>query len=159
MKRWLELNWFVCEGIKGKCSTRIKTKTLKLKRHSGKSLNASLFPLMRLMEIDPLLFVSFNLSATWLNVWGWKATKRLSRRCTTQWDVSEPHLPFATTGWWYSALIMGHRTSLTWDLSFCFSAHPGMNTLLKKYELPKADEVNAYKPKLERIHAEFTSSK
>ncbi|RVE68345.1 hypothetical protein OJAV_G00090670 [Oryzias javanicus] len=31
-------------------------------------------------------------------------------------------------------------------------------TLLKKYELPKPEEVNFYKQKLERIHAEFSSS-
>uniref|UniRef100_A0A8C7XNY1 Cyclin-H n=1 Tax=Oryzias sinensis TaxID=183150 RepID=A0A8C7XNY1_9TELE len=31
-------------------------------------------------------------------------------------------------------------------------------SLLKKYELPKAEEVNVYKQKLERIHAEFSSS-
>ncbi|TNM89747.1 hypothetical protein fugu_003981 [Takifugu bimaculatus] len=30
--------------------------------------------------------------------------------------------------------------------------------LLKKYELPKAEEVNLYKHKLERIHAEFSTS-
>ncbi|XP_041854349.1 cyclin-H [Melanotaenia boesemani] len=33
-----------------------------------------------------------------------------------------------------------------------------MKTLLKKYELPKPEGVNIYKQKLERIHAEFTSS-
>ncbi|TMS04131.1 Cyclin-H [Larimichthys crocea] len=43
-------------------------------------------------------------------------------------------------------------------LSKMYDSMRRMNTLLKKYELPKADEVNAYKPKLERIHAEFTSS-
>jgi hypothetical protein len=26
---------------------------------------------------------------------------------------------------------------------------------MKKYELPKPDEVNAYKVKLERVHADF----
>lgn len=39
-----------------------------------------------------------------------------------------------------------------------FSVHPGMKTLLKKYELPKGEEVNVYKQKLERIHAEFATS-
>lgn len=34
-----------------------------------------------------------------------------------------------------------------------------MKNLLRKYELPKADEVNVYKQKLERIHIEFTTSK
>ncbi|XP_072244195.1 cyclin-H [Leuresthes tenuis] len=33
-----------------------------------------------------------------------------------------------------------------------------MKTLLKKYELPKTDEVNMYKQKLERIHAQYNSS-
>lgn len=33
-----------------------------------------------------------------------------------------------------------------------------MKTLLRKYELPNAEEVNAYKKKLERIHAEFSIS-
>lgn len=33
-----------------------------------------------------------------------------------------------------------------------------MKTLLKKYELPRGEEVNAYKQKLERIHAEFATS-
>ncbi|KAM4575870.1 cyclin-H [Odontesthes bonariensis] len=33
-----------------------------------------------------------------------------------------------------------------------------MKTLLKKYELPKSDEVNTYKQKLERIHAQYNSS-
>ncbi|CAG5922396.1 cyclin-H [Menidia menidia] len=33
-----------------------------------------------------------------------------------------------------------------------------MKTLLKKYELPKLDEVNVYKQKLERIHAQYNSS-
>lgn len=36
--------------------------------------------------------------------------------------------------------------------------YAGMKTLLKKYELPKQEEVNAYKHKLERIHAEFATS-
>lgn len=39
-----------------------------------------------------------------------------------------------------------------------FSAHPGMKTLLKKYELPKSEEVNVYKQKLERIHVELATS-
>lgn len=34
-----------------------------------------------------------------------------------------------------------------------------MKNLLRKYELPKADEVNVYKQKLERIHVEFATSK
>ncbi|XP_029017796.1 cyclin-H [Betta splendens] len=33
-----------------------------------------------------------------------------------------------------------------------------MKALLNQYELPKAEEVNVYKQKLERIHAEFTTS-
>lgn len=41
---------------------------------------------------------------------------------------------------------------------FPFSAHAGIKILLKKYELPKAEEVNLYKHKLERIHAEFSTS-
>lgn len=39
-----------------------------------------------------------------------------------------------------------------------FYSHAGIKTLLKKYELPKAEEVNVYKHKLERIHAEFATS-
>lgn len=38
------------------------------------------------------------------------------------------------------------------------SVYAGMKTLLKKYELPKSEEVNAYKQKLERIHAELATS-
>uniref|UniRef100_A0A672FGQ3 Cyclin-H n=1 Tax=Salarias fasciatus TaxID=181472 RepID=A0A672FGQ3_SALFA len=34
-----------------------------------------------------------------------------------------------------------------------------MKTLLKKYELPKPEEVNVYKQRLERIHAELNTSK
>lgn len=33
-----------------------------------------------------------------------------------------------------------------------------MKNLLRKYELPKADEVNVYKQKLERIHVEFVTT-
>ncbi|XP_028269331.1 cyclin-H isoform X2 [Parambassis ranga] len=33
-----------------------------------------------------------------------------------------------------------------------------MKNLLKKYELPKPEEVNVYKQRLERIHAEFATS-
>lgn len=33
-----------------------------------------------------------------------------------------------------------------------------MKTLLKKYELPKMEEVNVSKQKLERVHAEFSTS-
>uniref|UniRef100_A0A3P8TMS3 Cyclin-H n=1 Tax=Amphiprion percula TaxID=161767 RepID=A0A3P8TMS3_AMPPE len=44
------------------------------------------------------------------------------------------------------------------NLESVFSVHSGMKTLLKKYELPKPEEVNVYKQRLERIHAEFGSS-
>ncbi|XP_041643039.1 cyclin-H isoform X2 [Cheilinus undulatus] len=43
-------------------------------------------------------------------------------------------------------------------LSKMYDSMRRMKTLLKKYELPKPEEVNAYKQKLERIHAEFTTS-
>nr|XP_046242941.1 cyclin-H [Scatophagus argus]XP_046242942.1 cyclin-H [Scatophagus argus] len=43
-------------------------------------------------------------------------------------------------------------------LSKMYDSMRRMKTLLKKYELPKADEVNAYKQKLERVHAEFATS-
>ncbi|XP_076587984.1 cyclin-H isoform X2 [Chaetodon auriga] len=43
-------------------------------------------------------------------------------------------------------------------LSKMYDSMRRMKTLLKKYELPKAEEVNAYKLKLERIHAEFATS-
>ncbi|MEQ2247288.1 hypothetical protein ILYODFUR_007853 [Ilyodon furcidens] len=43
-------------------------------------------------------------------------------------------------------------------LSKMYDSMRRMKTLLKKYELPKQDEVNIYKQKLERIHAEFASS-
>ncbi|XP_059192908.1 cyclin-H [Centropristis striata] len=43
-------------------------------------------------------------------------------------------------------------------LSKMYESMRRMKTLLKKYELPKAEEVNVYKKKLERIHAEFASS-
>uniref|UniRef100_A0A3Q0SLX1 Cyclin-H n=1 Tax=Amphilophus citrinellus TaxID=61819 RepID=A0A3Q0SLX1_AMPCI len=42
------------------------------------------------------------------------------------------------------------------DLLLCVCS--GMKTLLKKYEPPKPEEVNIYKQRLERIHAEFASS-
>ncbi|XP_029295155.1 cyclin-H isoform X2 [Cottoperca gobio] len=42
-------------------------------------------------------------------------------------------------------------------LSKMYESMSRMKTL-KKYELPKAEEVNAYKKKLDRIHAEFSSS-
>ncbi|KAG7490492.1 cyclin-H [Solea senegalensis] len=41
------------------------------------------------------------------------------------------------------------------DISKMYDSMRRMKTLLKKYELPKLEEVNSYKPKLERIHAEF----
>lgn len=34
----------------------------------------------------------------------------------------------------------------------------GITTLLKEYELPKSNEVNICKQKLERIHTEFNSN-
>ncbi|XP_029998949.1 cyclin-H [Sphaeramia orbicularis] len=43
-------------------------------------------------------------------------------------------------------------------LSKMFDSMRRMKTLLKKYELPKSEEVNIYKQKLERIHAEFATS-
>ncbi|CAG07899.1 unnamed protein product, partial [Tetraodon nigroviridis] len=43
-------------------------------------------------------------------------------------------------------------------LSKMYDSLRRIKTLLKKYELPKAEEVNVYKPKLERIHAEFATS-
>ncbi|XP_051279741.1 cyclin-H [Dicentrarchus labrax] len=43
-------------------------------------------------------------------------------------------------------------------LSKMYDSMRRMKTLLKKYELPKAEEVNVYKQKLERIHAEFSTS-
>ncbi|XP_073321932.1 cyclin-H [Pagrus major] len=43
-------------------------------------------------------------------------------------------------------------------LSKMYDSMRRMKTLLKKYELPKAEEVNVYKQKLERIHAELASS-
>lgn len=47
---------------------------------------------------------------------------------------------------------------ITSDSDFYVLIYAGMKTLLKKYELPKQEEVNVYKQKLERIHAEFASS-
>ncbi|AWP06926.1 putative cyclin-H [Scophthalmus maximus] len=44
------------------------------------------------------------------------------------------------------------------SISKMYDSMRRMKTLLKKYELPKADEVNIYKPRLERIHAQFASS-
>ncbi|XP_019949438.1 cyclin-H [Paralichthys olivaceus] len=41
------------------------------------------------------------------------------------------------------------------SLSKMYESMRRMKTLLKKYELPKMEEVNVYKQKLERIHAEF----
>ncbi|XP_014898206.1 cyclin-H-like isoform X2 [Poecilia latipinna] len=43
-------------------------------------------------------------------------------------------------------------------LSKMYDSMKRMKTLLKKYDLPKQEEVNAYKHKLERIHAEFATS-
>ncbi|KAA8592922.1 cyclin-H [Etheostoma spectabile] len=43
-------------------------------------------------------------------------------------------------------------------LSKMYDSMRRMKTLLKKYELPKPEEVNTCKKKLERIHAEFASS-
>lgn len=43
-------------------------------------------------------------------------------------------------------------------LSKMYDSMRRMKTLIKKYEPPKPEEVNAYKKKLERIHAEFASS-
>ncbi|KAM4616911.1 cyclin-H [Polymixia lowei] len=43
-------------------------------------------------------------------------------------------------------------------LSKMYESMRRMKNLIKKYELPKPEEVNVYKQKLERIHAEFTSS-
>lgn len=77
--------------------------------------------------------------------------------------MSEPHLQFETTRWWYWAtlnLTVAQGTQhVVWEVQLNVSSlHPGMKTLLKKYELPKAEEVNVYKQKLERIHAEFATS-
>ncbi|XP_040898060.1 cyclin-H isoform X1 [Toxotes jaculatrix] len=43
-------------------------------------------------------------------------------------------------------------------LSKMYDSMRRMKTLLKKYELPKPEEVNVYKQRLERIHVEFASS-
>ncbi|XP_075871255.1 cyclin-H [Nelusetta ayraudi] len=43
-------------------------------------------------------------------------------------------------------------------LSKMYESMRRMKNLLRKYEPPKADEVNAYKQKLERIHLEFATS-
>ncbi|XP_018524821.1 cyclin-H isoform X1 [Lates calcarifer] len=43
-------------------------------------------------------------------------------------------------------------------LSKMYDSMRRMKTLLKKYELPKPEEVNAYKQRLERIHVEFSTS-
>ncbi|KAL3063083.1 hypothetical protein OYC64_002798 [Pagothenia borchgrevinki] len=43
-------------------------------------------------------------------------------------------------------------------LSKMYESMRRMKTILKKYELPKPEEVNTYKRKLERIHAEFATS-
>lgn len=43
-------------------------------------------------------------------------------------------------------------------LSKTYESMRRMKTLLKRYGLPKPDEVNVYKQKLERIHAEFGTS-
>ncbi|KAM8761138.1 cyclin-H [Acanthopagrus schlegelii] len=44
------------------------------------------------------------------------------------------------------------------SLSKMYDTMRRMKTLLKKYELPKSEEVNAYKQKLERIHVELATS-
>lgn len=43
-------------------------------------------------------------------------------------------------------------------LSKMYDSMRKMKIIMKKYELPKPEEVNAYKQKLERIHAEFATS-
>ncbi|XP_038125729.1 cyclin-H [Cyprinodon tularosa] len=43
-------------------------------------------------------------------------------------------------------------------LSKLYESMRRMKTLLKKYELPKQEELSFYKQKLERIHAEFATS-
>ncbi|KAK1892034.1 Cyclin-H [Dissostichus eleginoides] len=43
-------------------------------------------------------------------------------------------------------------------LSKMYESMRRMETILKKYELPKPEEVNTYKKKLERIHAEFATT-
>ncbi|KAM3868243.1 cyclin-H [Diretmus argenteus] len=43
-------------------------------------------------------------------------------------------------------------------LSKMYETMRRMKNLIKKYELPKPEEVNVYKQKLERIHAEFPSA-
>uniref|UniRef100_A0A3Q3W018 Cyclin-H n=1 Tax=Mola mola TaxID=94237 RepID=A0A3Q3W018_MOLML len=43
-------------------------------------------------------------------------------------------------------------------LSKMYDSMRRMKTLLKKYDFPKAEEVNVYKQKLERIHSEFATS-
>ncbi|KAM9392277.1 cyclin-H isoform 2-T2 [Pholidichthys leucotaenia] len=43
-------------------------------------------------------------------------------------------------------------------LSLMYDSMRRMKTLLKKYEIPKPEEVNVCKQKLERIHVEFSSS-
>uniref|UniRef100_A0A3B4AP77 Cyclin C-terminal domain-containing protein n=1 Tax=Periophthalmus magnuspinnatus TaxID=409849 RepID=A0A3B4AP77_9GOBI len=44
------------------------------------------------------------------------------------------------------------------NLSKMYDSMRRMKILMKKYELPNPDEVNVYKQKLERIHAEFVTS-
>lgn len=46
----------------------------------------------------------------------------------------------------------------TETLSKMYDSMRRMKLLMKKFELPKSEEVNAYKQKLERIHTEFTTS-
>lgn len=64
----------------------------------------------------------------------------------TPWDVSKLHL-----------VSQPHDDDAELFILFIF-ADAGMKTLLKKYEPPKPEEVNIYKQKLERIHAELSTS-
>ncbi|XP_071755803.1 cyclin-H [Centroberyx gerrardi] len=57
----------------------------------------------------------------------------------------------------YLAECMGLKEDKE-TLSKMYESMRRMKNLIKKYELPKSEEVNVYKQKLERIHAEFTTS-
>jgi hypothetical protein len=42
--------------------------------------------------------------------------------------------------------------------SFALASENNQLCVIKDYELPKAEEVSAYKEKLERVHLEFNTS-
>lgn len=75
-------------------------------------------------------------------------------RCTIRWGV-RILMAFLKL---FSGQLVNISNIKGYDCLGWSCAILGITTLLKEYELPKSNEVNICKQKLERIHAEFNSN-